>query len=197
MTQRLDRLRDKLWHIGQCSVAAGVAWWLATDIVGHPKPFFAPIAAVICLGTTYGQRLRRIVEVSFGVAIGIFLADVLLLWIGNGPVQLTGVVGLAMTLGFLLNPGPLFVTQIAVQAIVVVTLVATPGYALTRWTDALVGGAVALVAATVVPRAPLRRPREQAAAVRAAEQAALPPGSANGAAPRWESRWPGWSWAGW
>ena len=39
-----------------------------------------------------------------------------------------------------------------------------PGAAFTRWTDALIGGAVALVAATVVPAAPLRRPREQAAA---------------------------------
>ena len=36
---------------------------------------------------------------------------------------------------------------------------------MTRWTDALIGGAVALVAATVVPAAPLRRPREQAAKV--------------------------------
>jgi uncharacterized membrane protein YgaE (UPF0421/DUF939 family) len=70
-----------------------------------------------------------------------------------------------MSTAFLLNGAALFVTQAAVQAIVVVTLVATPGYALTRWEDALIGGAVATVAATVVPRAPLRRPREQAAVV--------------------------------
>ncbi|MDN5896134.1 MAG: hypothetical protein L0H93_19180, partial [Nocardioides sp.] len=37
--------------------------------------------------------------------------------------------------------------------------------ALTRWTDAVIGGLVALVAATAVPAAPLRRPREQAAVV--------------------------------
>jgi uncharacterized membrane protein YgaE (UPF0421/DUF939 family) len=163
--QRLDRLRSKAWHIGQCAVAAGLAWWLARDVLDHPQPFFAPIAAVISLGTSYGQRLRRVIEVSLGVAVGIFLADLLLVWVGNGPVQLTAVVALAMALGFVLNPGPLFVTQVAVQAIVVVTLVATPGYVLTRWTDALVGGLVALVAATVVPAAPLRRPREQAALV--------------------------------
>jgi hypothetical protein len=35
----------------------------------------------------------------------------------------------------------------------------------TRWTEALVGGAVALLAATAVPAAPLRKPREQAAVV--------------------------------
>jgi len=44
-------------------------------------------------------------------------------------------------------------------------LVPDPGDAFTRWTDAVIGGAVALVAATVVPAAPLRRPREQAAVV--------------------------------
>jgi uncharacterized membrane protein YgaE (UPF0421/DUF939 family) len=163
--QRLARLRSKAWHIGQCAVAAALAWWLARDVLDHAQPFFAPIAAVICLGTSYEQRLRRIIEVSVGVAIGIFLADALLLWVGNGPVQLGAVVAVGMAIALLLNPGPLFVTQVAVQAIVVVTLVASPDDALTRWTDALVGGGVALVAAAVVPAAPLRRPREQAAVV--------------------------------
>jgi len=49
--------------------------------------------------------------------------------------------------------------------VVVATLLPYPGAAFSRWTDALIGGAVALLAATVVPRAPLRRPREQAAIV--------------------------------
>ena len=50
--------------------------------------------------------------------------------------------------------------QAAVQSIVIASLVPDPGQAVTRWTDALIGGAVALVGATVVPAAPLRRPRE-------------------------------------
>ena len=44
------------WQIGQCAIAAGVAWFIAHDVVGHTTPFFAPIAAVLCLGTSYGQR---------------------------------------------------------------------------------------------------------------------------------------------
>lgn len=162
---RLARLRSKSWHIGQCAVAAGLAWFLAHDVLGHPRPFFAPIVAVICLGTSYGQRLRRVVEVTLGVAVGVFLADLLLLLIGTGAWQVTVLVALAMSITLLLNAGTLFVTQAAVQGIVVVTFAAAPGYALTRWVDALVGGAVALLAAAVVPRAPLRRPREQAALV--------------------------------
>ena len=163
--ERVARVRNKSWHIGQCAVAAALAWYLAHDVVGHPQPFFAPIVAVVCLGTSYGQRLRRVAEVTVGVAVGVFLADLLLLLIGSGAWQVGVLVALSMTITLALNAGTLFVTQAAVQGIVVVTFAATPGYAFTRWLDALIGGGVALLAAAVVPQAPLRRPRQQAAAV--------------------------------
>ena len=57
--------------IGQCAIAAGVAWWLAADVFGHQLPFFAPIAAVVSLGMSYGQRQRRVAEVTVGVALGV------------------------------------------------------------------------------------------------------------------------------
>lgn len=163
--ERLQRLSAKRWHIVQCALAAGAAWFVAADLLGHDTPFFAPIAAVVSLGTSYGQRLRRVAEVTLGVAIGVFVADLLVIQLGSGWWQLTLIVGLAMTTAFLLDGGQLFVTQAAVQSIVVSTLIPDPGAALTRWTDALIGGAVALVAATIAPAAPLRRPREQAARV--------------------------------
>jgi uncharacterized membrane protein YgaE (UPF0421/DUF939 family) len=155
----------KAWHIGQASLAAGVAWFLASEVLGHETPFFAPVAAVVCLGTSYGQRLRRVVEVTLGVAIGVFIADLFVVLLGSGWWQLTVIVALSMTVAILLDAGGLFVTQAAVQSIIVASFVLEPDQALVRWTDALVGGAVALVAATVVPAAPLRRPREQAAVV--------------------------------
>jgi uncharacterized membrane protein YgaE (UPF0421/DUF939 family) len=162
---RVDRLRAKGWVVAQCAVAAAVAWWLAADVLGHPSPFFAPIAAVVSLGTSYGQRLRRVVEVTLGVAIGVGIADLLVAGIGSGAWQLGLIVALSMSVAILLDAGILFITQAAVQSIVVAALVPGAGGAFIRWTDALVGGAVALVAATLVPAAPLRRPREQAAAV--------------------------------
>jgi uncharacterized membrane protein YgaE (UPF0421/DUF939 family) len=165
MSARVTRLRGKAWHIGQAALAAGVAWFIANDLLDHPTPFFAPIAAVVCLGTSYGQRLRRVVEVTLGVAIGVFVADLVVLTIGSGWWQLAIVVALAMSAALLLDAGNVFVTQAAVQSIVVASLVVEPSQALIRWTDALIGGAVALVAATVVPQAPLRRPGEQAALV--------------------------------
>ncbi len=162
---RVARLRSKSFAIVQCALAAGIAWFIAADLLGHQTPFFAPIAAVVSLGTSYGQRLRRVAEVTIGVAVGVLLGDLLVFWLGSGWWQVSLVVALAMSLAFLLDGGQLLVTQAAVQSIVITTLIADPGAAFTRWTDALIGGCVALVAATVVPAAPLRRPREQASEV--------------------------------
>lgn len=162
---RVRRWRSKFWQIGQCAVAAGVAWLIAADLFGHTTPFFAPVAAVVALGTSYGQRLRRVAEVTVGVALGVFLADLIVAGIGSGWWQITLIVALAMSVAFLLDGSQLLVTQAAVQSIVVATLIPDAGAAFTRWTDAVIGGGVALVAATVVPAAPLRRPREQAAVV--------------------------------
>ncbi len=162
---RLQRLRDKGFQVAQCAVAAGLAWFIAADLFDHDQPFIAPIAAVVCLGTSYGQRVRRVLEVMIGVAVGVLIADLLVLWLGSGPWQLALIVALAMGAALLLDAGTLFVTQAAVQSIVIATLVADSSTAFIRWTDALIGGGVALLAATVVPAAPLRRPRESAARV--------------------------------
>ncbi len=166
MRARVARLRSKGWAIGQCAVAAGVAWWLAADVLGHRLPFFAPIAAVIALGTSYGQRHRRVVEIAIGVAVGVFLGDLVTHLLGSGAWQIALIVAVGMSLIMLLfDAGPLLVNQAAVQGIVVSALAPPPGGAFLRWSDALIGGGVALVAATVVPRAPLRRPRDQAGVV--------------------------------
>ncbi|MGO4597894.1 FUSC family protein [Terrabacter sp. 2RAF25] len=160
---RFERLRTRSFLLVQSAVAAGVAWWFATDVVGHRSPFFAPIVAVVCLGMSYGQRLRRVFEVAIGVAVGVFTADVFVHVAGSGPWQISAVVLVSMAFATLLHGGAVIVTQSAVQGIVIAALVASPGQALNRWTDALIGGGIALVAATVVPQAPLRRPRVAAA----------------------------------
>ncbi len=162
---RRARLASKRFLVVQCAVAGATAYFIATELLGHTAPFFAPIAAVVGLGTSYGQRLRRVAEVTVGVAIGVFLADLLVLGLGSGAWQMGLVIALAMTTAIWVSGGQLLITQSAVQSIIVVALVTEPEAAFTRWLDALVGGGVAIIAASVVPAAALRRPRENAAAV--------------------------------
>ena len=162
---RLARWRSKRWQIVQCAVAAAVAWFVAKHGLGHTAPVFAPIAAVASLGTSYGQRLRRVAEVSLGVSLGVLVGDLLVAWLGQGPLQLALIVALAFTAAMLLDGGVIFQTQAAVQSIFVTAMLPGGNGIWTRWTEALVGGGVALIAASIVPAAPLRRPREQAAVV--------------------------------
>jgi hypothetical protein len=111
LQRRIDRLRDRGFFIAQCALASGVAWALARYVVGHPMPFFAPVAAMICLGFSFGQRLRRVAELMVGVAIGVGVGDLFVHAFGTGVAQVVLVVALAMTLAVLLGAGTLMTTQ--------------------------------------------------------------------------------------
>lgn len=163
--ERVDRWRSRIFFITQCAITAGMAWWLARHILGHPMPFFAPVASIICLGFTFGQRLRRGLEVSLGVALGIFIGDLFVTYFGSGWWQIMIVVVLAMSVATLLGAGQLLIIQSGVQSAIIIGLSATPGQGLSRWLDAVVGCAIALLAATIVPLAPLRKPRVLSAEV--------------------------------
>ena len=153
----LARLRGGGWPILQTAVAASLAWTLATVVLGHEGPFFASIAAVISLGIAVGQEGRRAVELVFGVACGLTVADLLVLAIGTGPVQIGVVVALAMAAAVLLGGGTLLVTEAAVSGLLVVTLdPATQGLSPDRFLDALVGSVVALAISALFPNDPRR-----------------------------------------
>jgi hypothetical protein len=153
---RLRDLRTTALPIVQAMLAAGGAWLIAHELIGHARPFFAPIASIITLGLTYSQRVRRSVELVLGVAFGIVVGDLLISAIGVGTLQLMLVVGLAMVASVLVGGGPLFVTQAAVSGILVTTLQPpTSGIYFARPIDALVGGVIGFAVSTLLPVDPL------------------------------------------
>ncbi|MEO6142459.1 MAG: FUSC family protein [Dermatophilaceae bacterium] len=163
--QRLTRLRHRFFFIVQCALAAAAAWWVATALLHHESAFFAPVTAMISLGMSYGQRLRRVIDVTIGVAIGVLVGDIFVAFFGSGVWQIALVATIAMSIAVLFGQGTLLVSQAGVQSIIVTTLLVQPGQGISRWLDAVVGGSVALLAATIAPASPLRRPRAQAAVV--------------------------------
>lgn len=163
MHERVARLRGTWLTVAQCAVAAGVAWLVATRVAGHSQPFFAPIAAILTLGVSYNNRGHRAVELSAGVAIGIGVADLIVLGIGTGAWQIVVVVALAMSAAVLVGGGPLFINQCAVSAVLVATLQSSPtGFSGARFVDAIIGGAVGLLVNAIVPTDPLRLVRREA-----------------------------------
>jgi uncharacterized membrane protein YgaE (UPF0421/DUF939 family) len=79
----LGRLRVGSWPIVQTAVAATLAWSAAALVLGHDRPFVAAIAAVISVGAVAGQTLQRAAEWILGVAVGLTVADLIMLAIGT------------------------------------------------------------------------------------------------------------------
>ncbi|BCJ53742.1 hypothetical protein Asp14428_52170 [Actinoplanes sp. NBRC 14428] len=134
----------------QAGVGAALAWYVAHDLIGRQSPFFAPIAAVITLASSVGQRARRTAELVLGVAIGIGIGDAIILLIGSGPWQIGLIVVFAILVAAAVGGGTPLVVQSASSAVLVATLTSVTGLPYTRFFDALVGGAVGLVVMTVL-----------------------------------------------
>lgn len=160
------RLRSSAVPIVQCALAAGIAWWVATELVGHTQPFFAPIAAVVSLGLSLGARFRRSIELVAGVTVGIGIGDLLVSQIGSGPWQIALVVAMAMGTAVALNSGPIFSMQAGNSAVLVATLLPPGGTGgIDRMVDALIGGLTGIAVVALIPTHPVRRARKNAAEI--------------------------------
>jgi uncharacterized membrane protein YgaE (UPF0421/DUF939 family) len=114
-------------------VAACAAWCLSVLLLDVDRPTFAPIAAVICLGLAVGERARRAIEltvgVAFGVAFGVAIADFLVSVVGVGALQAGLVVALAMAVAVFLGREEIGVKEAAISAMIILITFArrTPG----------------------------------------------------------------------
>lgn len=183
-----SRLRAVAPAILLTSVAAGLAWFLAHDVLGHPQPFFAPIAAAVCLSASNVLRAQRAIQMIIGVALGIGVGVGARDLLGGGPVVigLAALVslGVAVLLGHgFIAQGLMFYNQTAASAILILTTQET-ATGTERLIDALIGGGLAIVSSVLLfPAAPLPMLRDAEHSVLAAlrdilRRIARPPQSA-------------------
>jgi uncharacterized membrane protein YgaE (UPF0421/DUF939 family) len=159
-----ERLRANLGWLAQSGLATAAAWVLAQQIFGHARPIFAPVAALIGVSASLGQRRRSAVEMVIGVALGIGIADALVVLIGTGPAQIAAVVCGAMVVAIAFGGGTVLIGEAAASALLVVTI-QLPGTGLSgvRFLDSLLGGVVALAVTSLLPRNPVEAVRRAAA----------------------------------
>ena len=154
------RLRAGIWPVAQTAVAAALAWSVASLVLGDEHPFVAAIAAVISIGAVAGQTLKRAIEWTLGVVVGLTVAGLIMSAIGTGPVQTGVMVGLAMAVALLIRGGIMFWTEAGVSALLVAGLdPSTSGISSDRFLEALIGGGVALAISAAFPSNPSLRAR--------------------------------------
>jgi hypothetical protein len=150
----------------QGTAAATVAWIIAKHVAHHHEPFFAPIAAVVALNTTLGERGTNVLRLLLGVFVGIVVGELTIGALGGGYGRLALATFVAMAIARALDGNRIVIAQAAAGAILTVA-VANGHPGLQRLGDALIGGGVALVFSQV-----LFSP-EPVGLVRRAEAAAL------------------------
>jgi uncharacterized membrane protein YgaE (UPF0421/DUF939 family) len=133
------------------ALAAGLSWDLAVRLFGSPKPYFAPLAAILTVQATIAESLSRGVQRIVGVLAGIALAILFSRWVGINDWSLALLVFVAMALATRLQLGPQGIPQVAISALLVMAIgEEAPGYAWNRAVDTALGAVIAVIVAGAV-----------------------------------------------
>jgi uncharacterized membrane protein YgaE (UPF0421/DUF939 family) len=132
------------WLLVQATAAATAAWFIAEYMLDHEQPFFAPIAALVALNTSLGERGLNAVRLVQGVILGIVVGEVTLAALAGGYASMAIAIFAAIALARAFGGTRIVIAQAAVSAILIVAVAETEA-GVERLTDALIGAGVALV----------------------------------------------------
>lgn len=166
-SQGMGRVRRAFFPVLIAAIACGLAHLAARYVLGHPFPFFAPVAAWACLGFTSERSVRRVAETGAGLSFGILAGEYFGVYFGHGPIQIGTAIFLAVLIARFVGSGATLASHTGTQTAVLVGLPAglmSPalGGGFGRWTDALIGTAVSIIVAFIIPSDPRRAVRESA-----------------------------------
>lgn len=143
-----------LLQAAKTALAAGLAWFIAADVIGNNLPVFAPLAALLTVQVTVWDSVSRGLQRALGVVVGVLVAYALARLMGIHIWSVVLVVFVSWVAGQLLRLGQQGAVQVPVSALLVLLLgTTTSGYAIDRVVDTFIGAAVGIVASLiVVPR---------------------------------------------
>src|SRR5699024_12609018 len=76
--------RESLIPAATAAIASVAAYAFAAIILGHSEPYFAATSALITLGFGRDPHIKKALEVSIGVTLGILVGDSLQALLGQG-----------------------------------------------------------------------------------------------------------------
>ncbi len=154
----VERLDLAALPVARSAVAAGLAWFLCHDVLGHNGGIWGPIGALLALNAP-GRSRRQVIETALGAAVGLAVGTLLVGAIGTGPVQVAVVTFLAMATASALGADAGVVTQAGIASALIATIEPPSGLynavAVDRLIDILIGGAVGIAASALLRPNPI------------------------------------------
>ncbi len=143
--------RAPLLQVIKSAVATVAAWLLAGWLLPGPLPVFAAIAALLVVQPSLNQSFAKAVERTVGVIVGVAVAGVLGLALGNGTWIIIVSILIALVLAWALKMTTGTANQVAISAMLVLALgTGTPGYAFDRIVETMIGAAIGFVVNIVI-----------------------------------------------
>ena len=162
------RSRGALVPNTQSAIAATISWLICRYVIGQPHPIFGAIACYLAMGFSRNREPRRVLEIGLGATFGVAVGDVVARFLGFGWWQLLLIMLVTPLIARFIDRADLMTFQSTINALVVAsmaTLILADGQTqtgLARWSDALVGAGVALIASIILPTDITTRPRRYA-----------------------------------
>lgn len=138
--------RAPLLQVAKSAIATIAAWLIAGALIPGQPPVFAAIAALLVVQPSLNQSLTKAVERSVGVIAGVVIASILGITLGGGTAVILLATVVALVIAWALRMTPPTANQVAISALLVLTLgTATPTYAVDRILETLIGALIGIL----------------------------------------------------
>jgi len=165
--------RSPLLQVLKTSIAAILAWLICVITLNQPLPIFAAIAALLVVQPSVNQTLAKGIERSVGVIFGVTLAYGASLLFGHSSWIVLVIIVVSLLLAWALRLSPGSANQIPISAMLVLAVgLQTPGYAVNRIIETIIGAIVGLLVNVAIIPPVLITPAREAVAKLAASVAA-------------------------
>jgi len=166
--------RSPFLQVVKTSIAAILAWVTCMIVLNQPLPIFAAIAALLVVAPSVNQSVSKGIERSIGVIVGVLLAYAAGYAFGHSTIVVLSVIVISLLLAWAFRLSLGSANQIPISAMLVLALgLQTPGYAVNRIIETVIGAAIGLLVNVLVIPPVLFRPAHAAVTGLATEIAAL------------------------
>jgi uncharacterized membrane protein YgaE (UPF0421/DUF939 family) len=143
--------RTPLLQVVKTAIAASLAWLLCILVFPGVLPIFGTIAAILVVQPSINQSFSRALERTVGVVAGVIVASLAGAVFGVTTWLILASIVVALLVGWVFRLSQSTTAQIPITTLLVLTLGAqTPGYAVERVVETMLGAAVAVVVNVIV-----------------------------------------------
>lgn len=143
--------RNPLLQVLKTAAAAAIAWTVGLILLPGQLPVFAAVAAIIVVQPSVNQTFAKGLERTVGVIAGVVVASLTQLALGDSAWVVLIAIVVSLMVGWALRFSQTTTVQIPISAMLVLAIGAqTPGYAVERILETILGALIAIVINVVV-----------------------------------------------